>query len=227
MNESPLSPRLLAAAELCAQARSVIDVGCDHAQLCIHLARRYPELRLCASDLRPGPLAAARKNLAAAGLAERVRTVLCDGLSAFSAQDGEAIVICGMGGELICKILAEAPWSLDGRLLVLQPMSKAEVLRAFLAERGCAVMHERLVAEEEKIYCVLAAHGGAAPYAPEQTLFTAAMRREPLFCTYLARERARLLQIAQGRVRGGQSDAAERALVHLIDGEVAQCRSTH
>ncbi|ODU56408.1 MAG: hypothetical protein ABT01_03925 [Clostridium sp. SCN 57-10] len=227
MNEWPLSPRLLAAAALCEGARSVIDVGCDHAQLCIFLARRDPALLLYASDLREGPLAAARRNLAEAGLSARVLTVLCGGLSAFSPDDGDTIVICGMGGELIAQILADAPWALDGRRLVLQPMTRADALRAFLAARGCTVTDERLVAEDGRLYCVLAAHGGGVPHTPAQLLFTDAMRREPLFCDYLLRERARLIQIIQGRARGGADSTPERAMLTYIDGEVAQCRSTH
>lgn len=227
MNEWPLSPRLLAAAALCGGARSVIDVGCDHAQLCIFLARRDPALRLCAADLREGPLAAARRNLAEAGLSARVRTVLCDGLSAFSPADGDTVVICGMGGELIAQILADAPWSLDGRRLVLQPMTRADVLRGFLAARGCTVTDERLVAEDGRLYCVLAARGGGVPHTPAQLLFTDAMRREPLFCDYLLRERARLAQVIEGRARGGADSTPERELLAYIDGEVAQCRLTH
>ena len=38
-----LTPRLALVAELCRGCRSVIDVGCDHASLCLTLAERGAE----------------------------------------------------------------------------------------------------------------------------------------------------------------------------------------
>ena len=42
---------------------SVIDVGCDHAFLCIFLAKKYTNIKLIASDINEGPLKQAKKNI--------------------------------------------------------------------------------------------------------------------------------------------------------------------
>lgn len=93
-----LTPRLLAAAELCGGAKSVIDVGCDHAHLCVELIQRGAA-RAYASDIREGPLRRARETIARCGMGERIQAVLCDGLHGFSPDMADAVIICGMGGR--------------------------------------------------------------------------------------------------------------------------------
>ena len=50
------SKRMEALADLCQGARRVIDVGCDHAQLCALLVTLYGVEHAFASDIRPSPL---------------------------------------------------------------------------------------------------------------------------------------------------------------------------
>ena len=61
-----LTPRLKLAAEYCLPCKKIIDVGCDHAYLCLHLVEQGAESAV-ASDIRPGPLAAAKEHIAACG----------------------------------------------------------------------------------------------------------------------------------------------------------------
>ena len=62
-----LTPRLRMAAELCGTPKTVIDVGCDHASPCAHLAQQGVQ-HAYASHIRPGPLAAAKETIRLAGL---------------------------------------------------------------------------------------------------------------------------------------------------------------
>ena len=67
-----LTPRLQLAADFCLPCESVIDVGCDHAYLCLYLVE-HGAVKAAASDIRPGPLAAAKEHIAACGRQDRVR----------------------------------------------------------------------------------------------------------------------------------------------------------
>lgn len=61
-----------------------------------------------------------------------------------------------MGGELIVQILSHAPWVRDpGKRLILQPMSKAEVLRSYLSNEGFAILQEEAVRSLGRIYSVM------------------------------------------------------------------------
>ncbi len=216
-----LTPRLLCAAELCRGAGSVIDVGCDHAHLCVELVRRGVQ-RAYASDVREGPLERARQTVERFSMQERIRTVLCDGLQAFGPDTAEVIVICGMGGDTICRILEQAPWSLSGRqLLVLQPMTRAQTLRQFLARRGCIVEDERLAREWDKLYCIMAVRGGHAPHEAENLgLFSDSMRKDPLFKEYTGRLCERLRAAAEGRRLAGLDGGEQARMLALLQKEV-------
>ena len=66
--------------------------------------------------------------------------------------------MAGMGGELICTILDRAEWCLDDQYtLILQPMTKAEVLRYWLVNNGFTLLDERLVHDGSFLYQVIKA----------------------------------------------------------------------
>ena len=75
-----LSKRLECVIDLVPVGRPVLDVGCDHAFTSIALVERGICPYCVASDVRPGPLLAAEKNIRQAFLAEKIRTVLADGI---------------------------------------------------------------------------------------------------------------------------------------------------
>lgn len=65
-------------------------------------------------------------------------------------------MICGMGGETICMILSQSPWLKNEKYhFVLQPMTKANLLREFLCEEGYEIEYERAAREDGRIYCVM------------------------------------------------------------------------
>lgn len=75
------------------------------------------------------------------------------------------MVIAGMGGELIARILDQAPWTREA-LLLLQPMSSQPELRLWLNQHGYVIQAETVVQEGEKTYVILTVRGGEdRPYS--------------------------------------------------------------
>ena len=113
----------------------VADIGADHGYLAIELAKSGRASFVIASDKNAGPLDAAKKNIAAAGL--NIETRLGDGLSVLRAGEVDTICIAGMGGALIVEILTAAPEILDStENLILQPMNAVEKVSAWLEDNG-------------------------------------------------------------------------------------------
>lgn len=155
-----LSERLSAIAEKIPPGSRVIDVGTDHGHLPVWLIEEGRASSVIASDVNPGPLSRAASLVEEHDLAERIRLVVCDGLDAFSAGDGDCVVLAGMGGEVMTGILSRADWLRSGTFLVLQPQSKKEHLRAWLCENGFSIGHESLVKDAGRIYSVFTARAG-------------------------------------------------------------------
>ncbi len=166
-----LSPRLATAVPYVRAESLVADIGTDHAYLPIHLCESgilipTEERPLCAiaADINHGPVERARIHIAAAGLQDAILTVETDGLQGLDPYDPADILIFGMGGELIASILAAAPWvHRAGKRLILQPMTHAEKLRAYLGEVGFTIIGETLSREGERIYQTVCAEWCGQP----------------------------------------------------------------
>lgn len=164
-----LTPRLRVIAGKVPQGARLVDVGTDHGHLPVWLLLNRRIDRAIAADLRAGPLDRARETVRQYGQAERVSFRLCDGLDDVGPDEVDTVVIAGMGGETIAAILEAAPWTREGKLLLLQPMTGAPKLRGWLQANGYAILDEEIAREGKKLYSIWTVTGGAmAPLSPAE-----------------------------------------------------------
>lgn len=132
---------------------TVADVGCDHGYVSIFLIQSGIAQKAIAMDVRKGPLAGAEENIREYGLESVIETRLSDGLKGLSKGDAEAIVIAGMGGKLMIRILKEGnPVSLGIKRAVLQPQSDMDEFRDYLRKNGFHILDEQVIYDEGKYY---------------------------------------------------------------------------
>ena len=153
-----LSKRLSAILSMVPRCRSAADIGCDHGLLSIALLKEGRAESVIASDLRPGPLARAEENIRAAGLSEKISLRLSDGLSSLSPGEADVIIIAGMGGLLILRILEEGKEVLkNAKTLVLSPHTDIEEVRRRLPALGFKIREEKIIKDAGKYYFTLRA----------------------------------------------------------------------
>lgn len=134
------------------------DIGTDHAYLPVFAYQKGMIKSAIACDIGKGPLESAEKTILKYGLSDKIETRLCDGLSGVSPDEADDIVIAGMGGELISKIISDAPWlSSKEKRLILQPMTFEPFLRSFLLENMFEITAEEAVIASGKVYTVICA----------------------------------------------------------------------
>ena len=131
MRRLELSPRLAAIAEQVPQGARLADVGTDHAYLPAWLLLAGRISGAVATDVREGPLQRGRETARLYKVEDRMVFRCCDGLAAVEPQEADTVVIAGMGGELMARIVERAPWT-RGCTLLLQPMSAQPFLRRWL-----------------------------------------------------------------------------------------------
>ncbi len=213
------SKRMEGLLQLCQGARRVIDVGCDHAQLCALLVTRQGADHAYASDLRPGPLENARRTIEALGLEEKITPVLCDGLAAFGPEDADTIVIAGMGGDEIYAILQRAPWTCSPEIrLVLQPMTASDRLRRNLVEGGFAIHREIVLQDSGKLYTAMEVRGGVDRSGAEQYawLLSRSLLEDPLWPRYLEKLLAKYRASSQGQSSAGLKNTAQQQALSIL-----------
>lgn len=150
--------RLKTIAGCIGEGEIVADIGCDHGYLAAYLVCCCGVPMVYASDIRQKPLHAAKKTVERWKLEERVQLFQSDGLTEIP-QNVTTVVIAGMGGESMMRILRQADWiRRPGMQLVLQPMSFLPELRAFLYRIGFVLHQEIPVIDLPHYYLVMDAH---------------------------------------------------------------------
>ena len=191
-------PRLRAIAALVPEdCQCLADIGTDHGYLPAALLRAGRCRRAIAADIGAAPLERARQTARLYGLEDRM----------------ERRLGAGMGGDNITDILSAAPWCRDGILLLLQPMSRAEVLRQWLWEQDFHVRSERLVQDKGVLYPIVEVRGGVrdrVPYTEADAWGGMGLERDPLWGRYLETAILRLRRAAAGLERARDPALAER-----------------
>lgn len=158
MRRFQLEGRLALCASFVAENSRLADIGTDHAYLPIALILDGRITSAVACDIAQGPLLRAEENIRKYRLQDRIEARLSDGLKNVSRDEIDAVVIAGMGGELIERILLECPYAKDGELsFVLQPMTRYETLVRWLFENGFTIEKQSAVTDGKKHYTVMLA----------------------------------------------------------------------
>jgi tRNA (adenine22-N1)-methyltransferase len=156
-----LSKRLSAVLTMIPWNSSIADIGTDHGYVPIQACASGRSPSAIAVDVVPGPLAAARAHVQAAGLEHRIDCRLGNGLQCLQPHEVNGALFCGMGGPLIIKLLEASPkvWKAFD-FVVMQPMSDSYRLRRFLYDSGWHIQDEDIVYEDGHLYELLLAVPG-------------------------------------------------------------------
>ena len=220
--ELRLQPRLQCIADCVPRGARLADVGTDHGYLPAALLQRGRIASAVASDINAAPLEHARATAAECGVTERMDFRLCAGLDDIAPGEADTVVVAGMGGETIITILQAAAWDWLGKTLLLQPMTKAELLRRWLTENGFCIASERLVRDKGTIYAVIEAKAGeSAPLTGAEAWCGVGLRTDPLYGAY-ARDRVGKLERAVDGLR--QAKELDSELIASLEADAAALR---
>lgn len=168
-----MDKRLLSLIKRIPDGKGVVDVGTDHGYIPVYLATHGYTGNILASDINSGPLNSGIQNARNAGVKEKIDFILCDGLNKCPPSAVDTILIAGMGGDTVCGILDRAGWVMDpSYLLILQPMTKAEILRYWLVNNGFKILSEELCEESGKVYQIMTTRFGGHTMLNDAELFT-------------------------------------------------------
>ena len=148
-----LSQRLSSVASMVTAGNCLADVGTDHGYVPIYLYERKIIPHAIAMDVNKGPLERAALHIAESGMKEAIETRLSDGLTALKPGEADSVVVAGMGGPLIIRILSAHPEITESlKELILQPQSEISEVRIWLYEQGYEIVEEHMIFEDGKYY---------------------------------------------------------------------------
>lgn len=150
-----INKRLLECVKLIRQDCVLADIGTDHGYLAAYAIMNGISKKAYACDINEGPLKSAQNTIMTNNLDEKIELVLSDGLKNVNCDDITDIVIAGMGGELIAKIIGDTPLIEKNINYILQPMTKPEILRKWLYENGYNIITEVNVTDDSFVYTIM------------------------------------------------------------------------
>lgn len=201
----PGSLRLNTIASYVNDGSRICDVGCDHALLPVYLVSSGKAYHAIAMDVNRGPLKRAKENVVRAGFEDKIEIRLSDGLDALNTGEADHIIMAGMGGALMIRILdAGFDKALSAARWILQPQSEIPEVRAWLRSRGIGILDESMLVERSKYYNVILADSTPAACSFDNKgdyrlydRFGQALleRKDPVLIEYLVHEYRRITRI--------------------------------
>lgn len=151
-----LDNRLTAAYKFIRPGSITADIGTDHGYLIAQLVLSGKSPAGYACDINAKPLKRAEKTVHTYGLAGKIRLIQADGITGLENEPIDDFAVLGMGGELIADIILSNPWAQNPKYrFVLNPMTKAEVLRQKLYANGFTIEDEEAVKSGKHIYTIM------------------------------------------------------------------------
>lgn len=195
-----LSARMKMNADLVPENVSVADIGCDHGYVAMYLATEKNCQKVIAMDVNPGPLSIARNNIKQERLQKIVECRLSDGMVSMQPGEVDVVLLAGMGGMLISRILQQSPDILDKvNTLILQPQSDLAEVRMKVFELGFRIDEERFCKEADKYYVAIRAVRGkeTVPYTYPEFCYGRILpeRQDKLYEQYLIEEMKKRKQL--------------------------------
>jgi len=169
----------------------IMDVGTDHGYIPIYLVKNNIAKKVIASDINKEPLKKAKINASLDGVLDKVDLRLGGGLSPLKNEEAEAVIIAGMGGNLIRDILENdlnKVKNLD--YLILQPAQNPEVLREYLYNNNYEILEEDICLDDNKYYEIFKVKYKTGDYISLEDIFyeispTMLSKKLPLLKSYI------------------------------------------
>lgn len=217
-----LSERLLAVASMVTEQSRLADVGTDHGYIPIFLCEQDKIPSAIAMDIRRGPLTRAKENIRLYGMEARIETRLSDGVAKLMKGEADSVVIAGMGGGLIQKILDEGRQVIASvRELILQPQSDIDRVRQYLQKNNYQITAEKMVFEDGKFYPMMhVIHGYMKPYTDIEWKYGQFLleERDHVLLAFLKKEESELLKVSENlrTVHTGKALERQKEIEALI-----------
>ncbi len=206
-----LSQRMQMVADMVSKGNVLADIGCDHGFVSIYLLEKGICPKVIAMDVNEGPLLRAKEHIEERGLSPYIDVRLSDGMEKLLLGEADSILIAGMGGRLVIKILTDCMEKARAlKEIVLQPQSELHLVRQFLTDTGFHIIQEDMVKDNGKFYPAMRVtwRGEKDKALSEEELWYGPLllkEKHPVLREYLEKEKAKYAQIAEDIVKNGNN----------------------
>lgn len=161
----------------------IADIGTDHGYVAVGLLQEKKAHKVISSDISSNSLQKAIDYVKSNYLEDKIDTRVGSGLSVLQADEADAVIIAGMGGVLISKILEDDydnKFSKKSPTLILQPVQQASNLRYYLYENNFDIIDEHYIDDMGKYYHIMI----AKKYTQKSKNYMSLQKNKDVFLEY-------------------------------------------
>ena len=155
------------------------DIGSDHGKLMIALFKSGKIIKGYAIENKKGPYQRLVKALESEGLIDKIIPLFSDGIEDLPPEV-KNIVLAGMGGDLIVKILKKHPNKLKlVSTIIVDAHGAIAKVREEISQMGYVIADEKMIKEDDKFYEIIKfIRADIAVYTNEDIEFGPILRNE-------------------------------------------------
>ncbi len=153
----------------CIKYKTVGDIATDHCFIGIKASEKEGVKKVIGCDINNEPLENGRRNIIKRGI-KNIELRIGDGIKPIEKGEIETVIIAGIGGSLMIKILEESVDKVkEMKQLILQPQSAVIKVKKYIHSIGFKITEE-IIVEENKIYTILDVSKGYEKYSEKEYL---------------------------------------------------------
>jgi len=133
----------------------IMDVGCDHAILDIHLVQTGKINKIYVCDVNPNALKNGEENIEKYELSGNIFPILSYGIEKIADLPVDTLIISGMGAKNIIDILSSPNLGMIYKL-ILQANNNHADLRRFLVTNGFRIFDEEIINDGKEYINIVA-----------------------------------------------------------------------
>ena len=150
-----LSKRLQTIFDMLPSCNVAADIGSDHGKLIISLYLGNKISKGYAVENKKGPFERLKKEIEAHNLLDKITPMLSDGVSELP-NDTDIVIVAGMGGSLINKILVKDKDKLTNvRYIIVDPHNAIKDVREEITNIGYHITNEEIIFEDGIYYEII------------------------------------------------------------------------
>lgn len=185
--------RLEAICSFLTKEDKLIDIGCDHAYVCLEMAKRKAP-KILATDIHPGALEIAQKNIATANMSDKITCQLSDGLKEIASEFYDTLVIAGMGASTIKHILSNQEKLKTIEKIIIQSNNELDQVRKFMNDLGYFLKEEKVVYEKKHYYVIMNYQKGTKKQSKKEIAFGLYQKENQDYYKYLKNKYQEIIQ---------------------------------
>jgi len=173
----------------------IIDIGCDHGKIPVQAVLSGKAISAVATDISPKSLEKTVRLSEICMVSDKIVTRCGDGLKVINEEEGDTLIIAGMGAREIIEILKESKISFNTYIFV--PHRESVRLREYLSDNGFFIFRDYKVKSGGKYYDIMVGRQGERKLSYKELMLGQSSLENQDYIDFLSHEKDKIQRLSE------------------------------